>query len=55
MCRDWVLYPYRGRDRGTDTLGRLGRLIAGIWSIEVRRTRPRTRWTPTDAFSNTVS
>jgi hypothetical protein len=41
-------------DRGV-TRGRLGKVIAGIESNEVRRSRPRTRWTPTDALSNTVS
>jgi hypothetical protein len=48
-------YPYRDRDARLDTRGRLRVGIAVIESIEVRRTRPMTRWTPTDAFSNTVS
>jgi hypothetical protein len=49
------MYPYRDRDTRVDTRGRLGIVISVIEAIEVRRTRPRTRWTPTDALSNTVS
>ena len=49
------MYPYRDRDARVDMRGRLGIVVSVIESIEVRRTRPRTRWTPTDALSNTVS
>ncbi|HET9757338.1 MAG TPA: hypothetical protein VFP66_12600 [Candidatus Limnocylindrales bacterium] len=52
---DVAMYPYRDREARADTRGRLMIVISVIESIEVRRTRPRTRWTPTDALSNTVS
>src|SRR3954452_22336967 len=56
MCRDVRTEPRCVRSaEPTLDRGRAGRGIAIIESIEVRRRRPRTRWTPTDALSNTVS
>jgi hypothetical protein len=55
MWIDAAWWAFRRRDARAGTEGRVGKVIAGIESNVVRRTRSTTRWTPTDAFSNTVS